>query len=183
MFCRIYSWLIEKEVDDEGDVRSAFLRRHLMRCPRCRASYQQLQRLSEQLRVSPPVSDEALCCRIQRRIRQRLAEDGGRPAAAIRFRQRTFRPAAIGAAAAAVLIVGVFSGIWMRSNHRPEPALEFPVWDTTSLQAKASAVLQFPVQSVQDEMTNLRLDFKQALLSLKRCTPYAFDEAGETPNE
>ncbi len=174
MVCRIYNWLIEKEMDDHGDVQSGYLKRHLDKCQRCQIYRQQLVRLENQLSPSESNAfDSALFNRMRAGLQQQLTDNDqglanvGGPAS---LRTR-WLPTAI-RSVAAIFVLAAFAGLWQHMNRqRLTDSASDLLQNTQYLYAQASLLLQSPERPIQNEMTNLHVDVTRAVQFLRDCTP------------
>ena len=61
MFCRLYKWRIEKEIDDYGRIKKPGILKHLEKCSACQSWSQSLTQIEEQLNTaSQNISDMQL---------------------------------------------------------------------------------------------------------------------------
>ena len=175
MFCRKFQSAIEEALDESADLQDAALIKHLQKCCRCRAYYQRMTQLQEQLRTSPlfEVSDQLvdnLCAAVSQRIAgtnpsQNMYVNLPQPNQ-IRFCYE------IVAAAAMVMVslLGVFCFRQHQPASWPDPAAAF-VSNTAALQNRLSQIAGLPEQSIQSEIQKLNRNARSALYFLADCIP------------
>lgn len=175
MWCRIYQWAIEKELDTAGTVQRPFVTRHLQRCAACRAFTHRMTRLERQLRSAPAgeVSDEQVR-HLQEAIGRRLAgATSQRTARAFRTPVLYRLRFAVSAAAAIVLIV--LGGLYVHSvklNQRINSAAGL-VDNAVVFQTRMTRLARLPEQSFRGEMQKLANDARSAAGFLGSCIPAA----------
>lgn len=175
MWCRIYQWAIEKDLDTAGRVQRPFVARHLQRCVNCQAFTDRMTRLERQLRSAPAcdISDEQVQ-HLQDAIWRRLGETPPQtPDTAFRTPVSYHLRYAVSAAAVIVLIL--LAGLYlqtMKPNHVPDPVSGF-VSNAAALQTRMSLLARLPEQSFRTEMQKLANDARSAADFLGNCIPAA----------
>lgn len=176
MFCKIYRWAIERQLDDHGTISQKQLRGHLEKCPRCSRYHQQLMQLNTQLTSN--VLDrlhESDYRRIEAAVRQQFSDaainriqmQGSRPPQPTRWRP-------VIQSIAAAIVVGVVAGWWILAAGRRAQRIDMLAQlshDSRQLQTQTAMLLTLPEQSMQTEFRNLVNDAKRAATFIRDCTP------------
>ena len=175
MFCRIYQWAIEKDLDDFGSVQRRHLAYHLQKCSHCRAYYHEMMQLGQQLRSAPTgeLSDERLES-IHLAMRQRLSETVPAQTASHTFRRPVhFRIRRVMSAAAAVVLVsliGLYSFHYLKPVQPVDPLSQF-AGNSAAFQNRISLLARLPEQPIQAEMYKLANDARAAMTFFADCIP------------
>lgn len=105
MFCCIYRWRAEKEMDDYGRVQHPKVLQHLQECQSCQAWYESLTHIEHSLKgTSFDVSDSRIED-LQIAIQRRLANRQSSPVTSRSPQIRRFPFARIAVAAAAMIVI------------------------------------------------------------------------------
>jgi len=171
MFCRLYQFAIEKELDNFGGVRRPSLVRHLKTCTACRAFYQQMTRLENQLRSTPSgeFSDEQLE-RIQNILRQRLSETAAAQARSSSFQLHPRYRIRYALSAAAVVIAALAGLYYYIDSRRVDPMTQL-IRNTMAFQNQVSVLARLPEQAFQAEMQKLTNDAHGLISFIGNCIP------------
>ena len=174
MLCRLYEWIIEKNLDDTGVIRSPRLTHHLEQCPRCRAYHRHLIQLSEQLRTKMPGQlDETELQQIHATVQQALSDNSLRQTIQTGLSTQTHRQMPLAVRSfAAILVLSAIAGLWLLVDR---PGLSDPVsqlsFASQKVQAQAAFLLQSPERSIRGEIQNLSADVKYAFNFIQNCVP------------
>lgn len=177
MFCRLYEWKIEKELDDTGTIWSPRLAHHLEKCPRCRAYHRYLIQLSGYLGSQMSCQlDESEFQQIHTTVLKTLSDNSLRQTLQTGLPKYSGRQMPLTVwSVAAILVLSAIANLWFLVN-RPKPSesaspLSF---DSKRIQAEAALLLQAPERSIQGEIQNLSADVKYAFNFIQKCVPAPF---------
>ena len=178
MFCRIYQWQIEKELDKYGTLQPQ-TQKHLQKCDTCRTFYHQLVRLGTELKTAAPhqlsdtqlrqISDSVLRC-----LSGEPAEHV--PAAGHSIRTNRILGTAWKAAAAlliAATLLGAGYHFFRLSDGEPTGPQFNPqtLAGSLPLEAPYAALAALPEKSILSEAQKLSRDTRQASAFLMNCVP------------
>jgi hypothetical protein len=186
MFCRLYEWKIEKELDVTGAIRSPRLTNHLEKCPRCRAYHRYLIQLSEQLRSNMSCQlDESEFQQIHTTVQKALSDNSLRQTIQTGLPMHTGHQTPLAVrSVAAILVLSAIANLWFLVN-RPEPSdsVSQLSFDSQKVQTEAVLLLQAPERSIQGEIQNLSADVKYAFNFIQKCAPAPLSTQAQNSTE
>ena len=174
MICRIYQWLIEKDVDDHGEVTNKLLLRHLEKCTACRQWRAVLLEIGRELRECPEYVSDVNIQQMQASIEQKVSSsrDYGLPEGASMF--RTYRLRWAFAAAAAVMLIGagLFSLYLQRSDENNyNYTLDSISRSSAGLQKQMPMLASLPESVMESEIQNVENEVRDGVAFVQNCIP------------
>jgi hypothetical protein len=172
MFCQIYQWKIEKELDDTGAVQSPNLLHHLDKCQRCRSYHQYLIQLNDKLRSDIPDQLNATQLQHIQTVVQRHLQGKEHRKAPLNNQSSHMSHQIPFRSLAAMLVLAAIAGLWFFVN-RSKPS--YPVsqlsFDSEQIRNQAVYFLQTPERSIENEIQYLSANVKQAVDFIQNCAP------------
>jgi len=176
MFCKIYQWRIEKEMDEYGQIKNQGALRHLERCSGCQRWLQSLKKIEEQLKAASPKIPGSHMERVEAGVRERLSQARtGKVTATLGKRSRSYRfRFAVSAAAAVIAFVcGLFI---LYYTSKPDEATGLQTMDSVPLlpekvRYQISDEAKLPEKMLKSEMRNMEADVHGAIKFVKNCFP------------
>jgi len=175
MFCKIYKWRIEKELDDCGQVRKSGTLRHLEKCSKCQSWLKSLKEIEQQLKAAPTDISDSLIQQFQQAVQRRLSDAAEANVPRSRYKAyKSYRIRYVMSAAAVILIaIGLFSlYYWSTSDKADYPEkIEFVTQLSDRLENQATSSANLPEQILEFEMLNMKADIRHAMGFVKNCLP------------
>jgi len=175
MFCRIYQWAIEKDLDDFGSIRRQYVAVHLQKCRRCRAYYHEMMRLGQQLRLAPSdeLSDkrlEGIRSAVEQKLSEQISMETGLSALRLPMRSRIRYTMSAAAAVVLITLAGLYSFHCLQPAQQIDPLSQFAD-NSAAFQNRMSQLVRFPEQPIQAEMQKLVTDARAAVNFFANCIP------------
>lgn len=175
MFCRIYQWLIEREMDDHGRIRHSRTLRHLEVCSSCQGWLQSLEQIARHLQTDSPRLSDPYTRQIQTVVHRHFSDATAGHIA--RDGHKTDKPYRLGyaiSAAAAVIVVaiGLFSLYSPESNnHNHNEGADSVAQFSERLQYQIPALASLPDQLLESEIQNMETGVRHAIGFIHNCLP------------
>jgi hypothetical protein len=178
MFCRIYQWRIEKEMDDYGQIKHSQVLRHLEVCTACQGWLQRLKQIGGHLQTDSPSISDLQMKQVHESVHRHLSDATAGHIATTEhktYKPYRFRYAISAAAALIVVAIGLFSLYSFESDNRNQnETLDFVAQLTEQLQYQIPALANLPEQQLESEMQNMERDVRHAIGFIQNCLPQGF---------
>ena len=175
MFCRIYQWLIEKEIDDQGRILNSRLLKHLEKCPACQSWSRSLTQIEQQLKTTSANVSDLFTQKIQAAVRRNLSDaatDQIVPVGRKTYKSYRLRYTLSAAAAVIALAIGLFTLHWPESEKdNYNKTMESVTQLSGQLQYQIFALATLPDQTIESEMQNIQANIRQSIGFIQNCLP------------
>jgi hypothetical protein len=184
MFCRLYQWRIERQIDDHDRVKHPQLLRHLETCTSCQNWLDSLKQIGLRLQSDSTDISDLQIEQIQASVGRYLA-DAAEPVASIHkmYTPRRLRYAISAAAAVIAIAIGIFSLHLHQSDSSDNNGMLDSVAQLSGqLQYQIPALASLPDQLIESEIQNMETGVRHAIVFIKNCLPQGFI-AAQPPSE
>jgi len=184
MFCRIYQWRIEKELDDYGQIRHLRTLRHLEICPFCQGWLQSLKQIGRHLQTDSTGVSDSHMKQVQATVHRHLSDATAGHIATTSYKTYKYKTYkfyhfryAIGAMAAVIVIaIGLFGLYSLESdnhnyNHNHNKMVDSVAQLPGQLQYQIPALVNIPEQMLESEMQNMETSVRHAIRFVQNCLP------------
>ena len=177
MFCCIYQWQIEKEIDDYGQIQNSWVLKHLKKCSACQSWLQLLTQIKQNLRATPSNVSDLHMQQVQETVLRNLSDAaidhpipfGHKICKYYRMRY------AISAAAVIVVVIGLFTLYLSESDkNNYNKTMESVTQFSGQLQRQASVFASLPEQMIESEIQNMETNIRQSIGFIQNCLPQGF---------
>jgi len=175
MFCHLYQWRIEKEIDDYGRVKNAGTLRHLKKCSRCQSWLQSLIRIERRLKTASPSVSDSHIQQVQTAVHQYLSETKSdhkeEPGHKI-YKLHRIRYA-VSAAAVIVAVCGLFSLYYWPESDKGDYRKTMGAVKQISgqLRYQISTLVNQPERMIESEMRSIETCGRNAVGFVRNCLP------------
>ena len=178
MFCRIYQWQIEKEIDGYGQIKNTGLLKHLEKCPACLSWLQSLTQIERHLRTAPSNVSDLHMQQIQATVRRNLSDaatDHPVPIGHKMYKSYRIRYTVSAAVAVTAVVIGLFTLYSPESDkNNYNKTMESVTQLSGQLQYQTSALASLPEQMIESEMQNMETNIRQSIGFIQNCLPQGF---------
>lgn len=175
MFCRIYQWRIEKEIDDYGQVKNLRTLRHLEVCPSCQGWLESLKQIGRHLETDSSGVSDSHIKQVQTAVHRHLSDTAAGHLATTdhkTYKSYHFRYSISAAAAVIVVAIGLFSLYSPESDNRNQNGVMKTVAQIMEkLQSPTPVLASFPEQMLESEMQNMETNVRDAVKFIQNCLP------------
>ena len=175
MFCRIYRWRIDKEMDDHGHIKHPQVLRHLEVCSSCQDWLQSLKHIDHRLQTDSPGVSDLHIKQVQTAVHRYLSDAiAGHIASTTHktYKSYRFRYTISAAAAVIVVAIGLFSLYSPESDNRNHGEMADSVAQLSEqLQNQIPTLASFPEQMLESEMQNMETSVRDAVVFIQNCLP------------
>ena len=175
MFCRIYQWRIEKEMDDYGHIKHSQTLRHLETCSTCQDWLKSLKQIGHHLQTDSPGVSDSHIKQVQTAVHRHLSDTAAGHIATTghkTYKPHRFRYSISAAAAVIVVAIGLFSLYSLESDNRDHDEIADSVAQLSKqLQNQIPALASLPEQLLESEIQNMETDVRHAIGFIQNCLP------------
>ena len=178
MFCRIYQWQIEKEIDDYGQIQNQLLLKHLEKCSACQIWVQSLNQIKRELKTDQLNITDSMRQNIQEAVLSYLfANEINNRSISKNYKLHKVNKSkyAVGAAAVIVLLA-VISTLFLPESDKNNysETMESVTKFSRQLQYQTSLMTSLPEQMIESEMQNMETNIRQSIGFIQGCLPKGF---------
>lgn len=175
MFCRLYRWWIEKEIDDYGQIRNSGILEHLEKCLSCQGWLRVLKQIDRHLQTDSPGVSNLQIKQVQTAVHRHLSDATvGHIATAGHKTHKSFRfRYAISTVAAVIVVaIGLFSLYSLKPYYRNHNnMLDSTTQLSEQLQHQIPMLASLPEQLLDSKMQNMEMCVRHAVGFVKNCLP------------
>jgi hypothetical protein len=173
MFCRLYKWRIEKEIDDYGRIKNSGILRHIQKCSTCQSWSRSLILLEEQLKTASENISDSHMQQIQDAVHNHLSDAAKRHISTKTCKIHLIRYV-VSAAALIVIAIGLFSLYSINSYNRKKIKMEKSVQQYSKQLEQIPALAVLPEQMIEDEIQNTQASVRYTIGFVQDCLPLEF---------
>jgi hypothetical protein len=173
MFCRLYQWRIEKDVDDYGRIKNPGILKHLQKCSTCQNWSKSLTQIEHQLKTAPDNVSDSQMQQVQAAVNRHLSDaaKGSIPTKAYKIYPIRY---AVSAAAVILIAIGLFNLYSIYSYNREKKEMEKSVQRYSKQLEQIPALAGFPEQMIEDEIQNTQASVRYTIGFVQDCLPLEF---------
>jgi undecaprenyl pyrophosphate synthase len=178
MFCHLYKWLIEKEIDDYGRIKNSGILRHIQKCSTCQSWSRSLIQLEEQLKTTSQNISDSHMQQIQDAVHNHLSDaaKGHIPTKTCKIHPIRY---VVSAAALIVIAIGLFSLYSINSYKRKKKEMQKSIQQYSKQLQEITALAGFPEKVIEDEIQNTQASARYAIGFVQNCLPLEFVDDGQ----
>ncbi|MHC4843215.1 MAG: hypothetical protein ACYTEE_05385 [Planctomycetota bacterium] len=176
MFCRLYKWRIEKEIDDYGRIKNPGILRHLQKCSTCQDWLKSLTQIENQLKASSLNVSDSHVQQVQAAVHRHLinAAEDHIPTKVYKIHKTHSIRYALSAAAVILVAIGLFRLYSLHSYNRRKKEVQKSVQQYSKQLQEFTALASFPEQTIEDEIQNTQASARYAIEFVQDCLPLEF---------
>jgi hypothetical protein len=176
MFCRLYKWRIEKEIDDYGRIKNSGFLKHLKKCSTCQNWYKSLTQIEKQLKTAPYNVPDSQMQQVQAAVHRHLSDaaEGRTAIKGYKIRKSYSIRYALSAAAVILVAIGLFTMYSLHSYNRRKFEMEKSVQKYSKKFQEFTALASFPEKTIKDEIQNTQASVRYTIGFVQDCLPLEF---------